>query len=85
MLAAPINPSDINRVDGVYPVRPPLPGAVAGYEGVGAGPRPRPRRYSPALPRRFHSGHGRRTLSNMRACGTKSATMCPWNTQPPSQ
>ncbi|KAL6642091.1 hypothetical protein ACP70R_020272 [Stipagrostis hirtigluma subsp. patula] len=35
MLAAPINPSDINRVEGVYPVRPPLPGAVAGYEGVG--------------------------------------------------
>ncbi|XP_037440586.1 enoyl-[acyl-carrier-protein] reductase, mitochondrial-like [Triticum dicoccoides] len=35
MLAAPINPSDINRVQGVYPVRPPLPAAVAGYEGVG--------------------------------------------------
>ncbi|KAL6905962.1 hypothetical protein ACP4OV_003563 [Aristida adscensionis] len=35
MLAAPINPSDINRVEGVYPVRPPLPAAVAGYEGVG--------------------------------------------------
>ncbi|CAO2145293.1 unnamed protein product [Urochloa humidicola] len=35
MLAAPINPSDINRIEGVYPVRPPLPGAVAGYEGVG--------------------------------------------------
>jgi trans-2-enoyl-CoA reductase len=34
MLAAPINPSDINRVQGVYPVRPPLPAAVAGYEGV---------------------------------------------------
>uniref|UniRef100_A0A0E0MIL0 enoyl-[acyl-carrier-protein] reductase n=1 Tax=Oryza punctata TaxID=4537 RepID=A0A0E0MIL0_ORYPU len=35
MLAAPINPSDLNRVEGVYPVRPPLPAAVAGYEGVG--------------------------------------------------
>ncbi|KAF0889856.1 hypothetical protein E2562_033245 [Oryza meyeriana var. granulata] len=35
MLAAPINPSDLNRVEGVYPVRPPLPTAVAGYEGVG--------------------------------------------------
>jgi mitochondrial enoyl-[acyl-carrier protein] reductase / trans-2-enoyl-CoA reductase len=35
MLAAPINPSDINRVEGVYPVRPPLPAAVGGYEGVG--------------------------------------------------
>ncbi|XP_049380464.1 enoyl-[acyl-carrier-protein] reductase, mitochondrial-like [Solanum stenotomum] len=34
MLAAPINPSDINRIEGVYPVRPPLP-AVGGYEGVG--------------------------------------------------
>uniref|UniRef100_J3N3P9 enoyl-[acyl-carrier-protein] reductase n=2 Tax=Oryza brachyantha TaxID=4533 RepID=J3N3P9_ORYBR len=35
MLAAPINPSDLNRIEGVYPVRPPLPGAVAGYEGLG--------------------------------------------------
>src|SRR5512141_1004607 len=35
MLAAPINPSDLNRVEGVYPVRPPLPAVVAGYEGVG--------------------------------------------------
>ncbi|XP_031111354.1 enoyl-[acyl-carrier-protein] reductase, mitochondrial [Ipomoea triloba] len=34
MLAAPINPSDINRIEGVYPVRPPPP-AVGGYEGVG--------------------------------------------------
>ncbi|KAJ6947997.1 hypothetical protein NC651_002376 [Populus alba x Populus x berolinensis] len=34
MMAAPINPSDINRIEGVYPVRPPLP-AVGGYEGVG--------------------------------------------------
>ncbi|KQK19336.1 hypothetical protein BRADI_1g47700v3 [Brachypodium distachyon] len=35
MLAAPINPSDINRVQGVYPVRPPVPpAAVGGYEGV---------------------------------------------------
>lgn len=35
MMAAPINPSDINRIEGVYPVRPPLPAAVGGYEGVG--------------------------------------------------
>lgn len=34
MMASPINPSDINRIEGVYPVRPQLP-AVAGYEGVG--------------------------------------------------
>ncbi|XP_078430130.1 polyketide synthase, enoylreductase family protein [Wolffia australiana] len=34
MLAAPINPSDINRIEGVYPVRPPLP-AIGGSEGVG--------------------------------------------------
>ncbi|CAH8267556.1 unnamed protein product [Arabidopsis lyrata] len=34
MIAAPINPSDINRIEGVYPVRPPVP-AVGGYEGVG--------------------------------------------------
>ncbi|CAA0811944.1 Probable trans-2-enoyl-CoA reductase-mitochondrial [Striga hermonthica] len=34
MLAAPINPSDINRIEGVYPVRPPVP-AIGGYEGVG--------------------------------------------------
>ncbi|KAF5954130.1 hypothetical protein HYC85_006986 [Camellia sinensis] len=34
MLAAPINPSDINRIEGVYPVRPKVP-SVGGYEGVG--------------------------------------------------
>ncbi|WCJ41128.1 Enoyl-[acyl-carrier-protein] reductase mitochondrial [Euphorbia peplus] len=34
MLAAPINPSDINRIEGVYPMRPQVP-AVGGYEGVG--------------------------------------------------
>ncbi|XVF05620.1 hypothetical protein REPUB_Repub05bG0188400 [Reevesia pubescens] len=34
MLAAPINPSDINRIEGIYPVRPQVP-AVGGYEGVG--------------------------------------------------
>ncbi|KAF3600719.1 hypothetical protein F2Q69_00035180 [Brassica cretica] len=34
MIAAPINPSDINRIEGVYPVRPPVP-AIGGYEGVG--------------------------------------------------
>lgn len=34
MLAAPINPSDINQVEGKYPIRPQLP-AVGGNEGVG--------------------------------------------------
>uniref|UniRef100_A0A1D1YPM3 Enoyl-[acyl-carrier-protein] reductase, mitochondrial n=1 Tax=Anthurium amnicola TaxID=1678845 RepID=A0A1D1YPM3_9ARAE len=34
MLAAPINPSDVNRIEGVYPVRPPVP-AIGGCEGVG--------------------------------------------------
>lgn len=34
MLAAPINPADINRIEGVYPVRPPVP-AIGGWEGVG--------------------------------------------------
>ncbi|CAL9776687.1 unnamed protein product [Musa acuminata subsp. burmannicoides] len=34
MLAAPINPSDINRIEGVYPARPILP-AIGGHEGVG--------------------------------------------------
>ncbi|GMR37026.1 hypothetical protein PMAYCL1PPCAC_07221, partial [Pristionchus mayeri] len=33
-LAAPINPADINQIQGVYPVKPPLP-AVGGNEGVG--------------------------------------------------
>ncbi|KAL8095840.1 hypothetical protein AgCh_036996 [Apium graveolens] len=34
MLAAPINPSDINKIQGVYPVRQQVP-AVGGSEGVG--------------------------------------------------
>uniref|UniRef100_A0A699IF63 enoyl-[acyl-carrier-protein] reductase n=1 Tax=Tanacetum cinerariifolium TaxID=118510 RepID=A0A699IF63_TANCI len=34
MLASPINPADINRIEGLYPVRPPMP-AVGGHEGVG--------------------------------------------------
>ncbi|KAK4370387.1 hypothetical protein RND71_009862 [Anisodus tanguticus] len=34
MLAAPINPADINRIEGVYPVRPPVP-SIGGWEGVG--------------------------------------------------
>ncbi|KAI3919395.1 hypothetical protein MKW92_011847 [Papaver armeniacum] len=34
MLASPINPSDINMVQGVYPIKVPLP-AVGGHEGVG--------------------------------------------------
>lgn len=34
ILAAPINPSDINQVEGKYPIKPALP-AVGGNEGVG--------------------------------------------------
>ena len=34
MLQAPINPSDINTIEGKYPIKPPLP-AVPGNEGVG--------------------------------------------------
>jgi len=34
MMAAPINPADINTIQGVYPIKPHLP-AVAGNEGVG--------------------------------------------------
>ncbi|KAH0710707.1 hypothetical protein KY284_012134 [Solanum tuberosum] len=34
MLAAPINPADINRIEGVYPVLPPTP-TIGGWEGVG--------------------------------------------------
>ncbi|KAI3879888.1 hypothetical protein MKW98_018127 [Papaver atlanticum] len=34
MLASPINPSDINMVQGVYPIKVPLP-EVGGHEGVG--------------------------------------------------
>ncbi|CAG9859786.1 unnamed protein product [Phyllotreta striolata] len=34
MLAAPVNPVDINVIEGTYPARPRLP-AVPGYEGVG--------------------------------------------------
>ncbi|VDQ08022.1 unnamed protein product [Trichobilharzia regenti] len=32
--AAPINPADINTIQGTYPIKPKLP-AVAGGEGVG--------------------------------------------------
>uniref|UniRef100_A0A8D8SWJ9 Enoyl-[acyl-carrier-protein] reductase, mitochondrial n=1 Tax=Cacopsylla melanoneura TaxID=428564 RepID=A0A8D8SWJ9_9HEMI len=34
MLLAPVNPADINTIQGVYPVKPSLP-AVPGFEGVG--------------------------------------------------
>ncbi|KAK9862340.1 hypothetical protein WJX84_003421 [Apatococcus fuscideae] len=34
ILASPVNPSDINTIEGVYPIQPPLP-AVPGNEGVG--------------------------------------------------
>ena len=33
MLIAPVNPADINTIQGVYPVKKPLP-AVPGNEGV---------------------------------------------------
>lgn len=33
-LLAPVNPADINTIQGKYPSRPPLP-AIAGNEGVG--------------------------------------------------
>src|SRR5437899_168625 len=32
--AAPINPADLNAIEGKYPVRPPLP-ATPGFEGAG--------------------------------------------------
>ncbi len=35
MFAAPINPADINFVQGVYGIKPSLPGSVAGLEGYG--------------------------------------------------
>ena len=34
MRAAPINPADLNEIEGKYPVRPPLP-ATPGFEGAG--------------------------------------------------
>ncbi|XP_022089399.1 enoyl-[acyl-carrier-protein] reductase, mitochondrial-like [Acanthaster planci] len=34
MLASPINPADINTIQGVYPIKPDLP-CVGGFEGVG--------------------------------------------------
>jgi trans-2-enoyl-CoA reductase len=34
MLAAPINPADINMIQGVYGIKPKLP-AIGGNEGVG--------------------------------------------------
>ena len=33
-IQAPVNPSDINQIEGKYPIKPSLP-AVAGNEGVG--------------------------------------------------
>lgn len=35
MLAAPINPADINFVQGVYGIKPELPNSIAGLEGCG--------------------------------------------------
>ncbi|KAK2147026.1 hypothetical protein LSH36_573g04012 [Paralvinella palmiformis] len=34
MMAAPVNPADINMIQGVYPIKPGLP-AIGGNEGVG--------------------------------------------------
>ncbi|KGG53046.1 putative zn2+-binding dehydrogenase nuclear receptor binding factor-1 [Mitosporidium daphniae] len=34
-MAAPINPSDLNQIEGAYPIRPDSFPAVAGNEGVG--------------------------------------------------
>ena len=34
MRAAPINPADLNQIEGKYPVRPELP-ATPGFEGAG--------------------------------------------------
>jgi trans-2-enoyl-CoA reductase len=34
MLAAPVNPADLNAIEGKYPIRPPLP-ATPGMEGAG--------------------------------------------------
>ncbi|XP_077991510.1 enoyl-[acyl-carrier-protein] reductase, mitochondrial-like [Glandiceps talaboti] len=34
MLASPVNPADINTIQGIYPIKPQLP-AVGGFEGVG--------------------------------------------------
>src|SRR5438445_4809213 len=35
MRAAPINPADLNQIEGKYPVRPQLP-ATPGFEGAGS-------------------------------------------------
>jgi trans-2-enoyl-CoA reductase len=35
MVQAPINPSDINTIEGKYPLAPKLPGGIPGHEGVG--------------------------------------------------
>lgn len=35
LLAAPINPSDINTIEGKYPIQPKLPAGIPGHEGVG--------------------------------------------------
>ena len=34
MIVAPVNPADINIIQGVYPVKPPLP-TTGGFEGIG--------------------------------------------------
>lgn len=34
MIVAPVNPADMNIIQGIYPIKPPLP-SIAGFEGVG--------------------------------------------------
>lgn len=34
MIVAPVNPADINIIQGVYPIKPPLP-MTGGFEGIG--------------------------------------------------
>lgn len=34
-MACPINPSDINQIEGTYPLKPPLLPAIGGNEGLG--------------------------------------------------
>ena len=34
MMASPLNPSDMNQIQGTYPIRPPVPDAIGGNEGI---------------------------------------------------
>ena len=65
MLAAPINPADLNAIEGKYPIRPELP-AIPGMEGAGVvvetrRSRQRPRGWHPgSLPAQFRHVAGSR-------------------------